>query len=299
MKGGLGFARTTIDVPPDAHALDLVFRDAAGAAGFVDDNGGLDYHVPVEGAAGPAPALRVVHVAVEMAPIAKVCVQRGGGRELGFARCVLLACDCQLPLWVQNKHLTNPPPTPHHHHPPSPLTHKVGGMGDVVTALGRAVQEEGHSVEVIVPKYDVINYSLVEGMAEDGSFFWEGSNVKVWRGRVEGLNSTFLEPDNGHFWRGCIYGRGDDHVRFGYFCGAALEYLKVRNVGADVVHCHDWQSAPVAWGNRGGARCVFTIHNLNYGADLVGRAMAACDVATTVSPTYAREVCGCLRAVGV
>ena len=25
---------------------------------------------------------------------------------------------------------------------------KVGGMGDVVTALGRAVQEEGHSVEV-------------------------------------------------------------------------------------------------------------------------------------------------------
>jgi len=25
---------------------------------------------------------------------------------------------------------------------------KVGGMGDVVTALGRAVQEEGHEVEV-------------------------------------------------------------------------------------------------------------------------------------------------------
>lgn len=25
---------------------------------------------------------------------------------------------------------------------------KVGGMGDVVTALGRAVQEEGHAVEV-------------------------------------------------------------------------------------------------------------------------------------------------------
>lgn len=35
---------------------------------------------------------------------------------------------------------------------------------------------------------------------------------------------------------------------------------------------------------------MFTIHNLNYGADLVGRAMQACEVATTVSPTYAREV---------
>jgi hypothetical protein len=45
--------------------------------------------------------------------------------------------------------------------------------------------------------------------------------------QVEGLPTTFLEPENGHFWRGCIYGRGDDHIRFGYFCGAALEYLKV------------------------------------------------------------------------
>ena len=33
----------------------------------------------------------------------------------------------------------------------------------MVTALGRAVQEEGHSVEVILPKYDCINYALVQG----------------------------------------------------------------------------------------------------------------------------------------
>jgi hypothetical protein len=38
---------------------------------------------------------------------------------------------------------------------------KVGGMGDVVTALARAVQEEGHTVEVVVPKYDVISYHQV------------------------------------------------------------------------------------------------------------------------------------------
>lgn len=29
---------------------------------------------------------------------------------------------------------------------------KVGGLGDVVTALGRAVKENGHMVEVIIPK---------------------------------------------------------------------------------------------------------------------------------------------------
>jgi starch synthase len=79
--------------------------------------------------------------------------------------------------------------------------------------------------------------------------------------------------------------------RFGFFCGAAVEYLRVRDVKPNILHCHDWQSAPVAWGERpNNAKAVFTIHNLNYGADLVGRAMAASEVATTVSPTYAREV---------
>lgn len=36
---------------------------------------------------------------------------------------------------------------------------QVGGMGDVVTALARAVQEEGHRVQVILPKYDCLNYA--------------------------------------------------------------------------------------------------------------------------------------------
>ena len=33
-----------------------------------------------------------------------------------------------------------------------PLHLQVGGLGDVVTALGRAVKDQGHNVEVILPK---------------------------------------------------------------------------------------------------------------------------------------------------
>jgi glycogen synthase len=56
----------------------------------------------------------------------------------------------------------------------------------------------------------------------------------------------------------------------------------------DIVHTHDWATTPVAFGALDCAR-VFTIHNLNYGADLIGRAMAAANACTTVSPTYAAE----------
>ena len=38
-------------------------------------------------------------------------------------------------------------------------------MGDVVTALARAVQDEGHEVEVVLPKYDIINYAEVSSVA--------------------------------------------------------------------------------------------------------------------------------------
>jgi starch synthase len=53
--------------------MDVVFSDSGDQhGGFYDNNGGLDYHLPVTGAPGQLPGLHVVHVTVEMAPIAKV-----------------------------------------------------------------------------------------------------------------------------------------------------------------------------------------------------------------------------------
>ena len=63
---------------------------------------------------------------------------------------------------------------------------QVGGLGDVVTALGRAVQDEGHEVEVVLPKYDVINYADVEALTAEEDFFADNVQVKVWKGIVEG-----------------------------------------------------------------------------------------------------------------
>ena len=96
---------------------------------------------------------------------------------------------------------------------------------------------------------------------------------------------------------GCIYGRNDDAARFNTFCQAASILLRNHspwgdNLRPDVVHAHDWQSAPLCFDGGCGAPSVFTVHNLEFRADLISRAIAAAAVATTVSPTYAAEVAG-------
>ena len=96
---------------------------------------------------------------------------------------------------------------------------------------------------------------------------------------------------------GCIYGRNDDAARFNTFCQAASTLLRNHspwgnNSPPDVVHAHDWQSAPLCFDGGGIAPSVFTIHNLEFRADLIARACAAAAVATTVSETYASEIAG-------
>eukprot|EP00793_Prasinoderma_coloniale_P005070 PRCOL_00000831-RA len=235
-----------ITAPPEAWCADFVFSDGPEEHASYDNNGGLDFHLPLQGASATQPPMHIMHVAVEMAPIAK-----------------------------------------------------VGGLGDVVTSISRAIIDAGHQVEVVLPKYDCINYDAVRDLREEGGFQFGGTYVRIFRGEVVGVPTYFLAPDSGIFNVGCVYGRNDDAGRFGFFCNAALDFMLATGRHPDIVHCHDWSSAPVAsmLNNYhetylGKTRAVFTIHNLNYGADLIGQAMAACSMATTVSPTYANEISG-------
>lgn len=236
--------KATVKVPLDAYMMDFVFSEREDGGTF-DNNFGMDYHMPVLGGVLKEPSIHIVHIAVEMAPIAK-----------------------------------------------------VGGLGDVVTSLSRAVQELNHNVDVVLPKYDCLNLSNVKDFQFNRSYSWGGTEIKVWFGKVEGLPVYFLEPQNGLFWTGCIYGCRNDGERFGFFSHAALEFLLQSGCRPDIIHCHDWSSAPVAWLFKdhymqyglNKARVVFTIHNLEFGAPLIAKAMAYCDKATTVSPTYSKEV---------
>ncbi len=64
-------AQATVQVPLDAYKMDFVFADVEAGEGTYDNHGGFDYHLPVEGSGLAEPALHVVHVSLEMAPICK------------------------------------------------------------------------------------------------------------------------------------------------------------------------------------------------------------------------------------
>ncbi|KAL0012339.1 hypothetical protein SO802_007447 [Lithocarpus litseifolius] len=238
--------KSTVKVPLDAYVMDFVFSEKEDG-GIFDNKNGMDYHIPVFGGIVKEPPMHIVHISVEMAPIAK-----------------------------------------------------VGGLGDVVTSLSRAVQDLNHNVDIVLPKYDCLNLSNVKDFQYNRSYSWGGTEIKVWFGKVEGLSVYFLEPQNGFVSTGCIYGCRNDGERFGFFCHAALEFLLQSGFHPDIIHCHDWSTAPVAWLFKdhymhyglSKARVVFTIHNLEFGAALIAKAVAYSDKATTVSHTYSKEVAG-------
>ncbi|EFJ43179.1 hypothetical protein VOLCADRAFT_106932 [Volvox carteri f. nagariensis] len=180
---------------------------------------------------------------------------------------------------------------------------KVGGLADVVSSLAKAHQMSGLLTEVILPKYDCIQYGDVHELRQmcELAVPWgpePGRVVKavVWSGCVEGLPVYFVEPHcpERYFWRGKFYGEPDDAARFCFFSRAALEFLAQRQHEApDVIHCHDWQAAAVGpllketyrASGLSRTRAVLTIHNMAFQGAIV-----YCDRITTVSPTYAREV---------
>ena len=49
---------------------------------------------------------------------------------------------------------------------------KVGGLADVVFGLARETQKQGHTVEVLIPKYDCLNYMLIHNLKPEFRELW-------------------------------------------------------------------------------------------------------------------------------
>jgi starch synthase len=214
---------------------------------------------------------------------------------------------------------------------------KTGGLADAAGSLARTLAEQGHDVAVFLPGYRAVLEHPEAAKAvrrlnlkiEMGDVFLSG-DVRVFS-PAKNL-SVYLIGREEFFDRRGLYGNGerdfeDNHDRFIFFSKAVVETLRLLEMQADVVHCHDWQTAllPVllryaerSHGLTLAMKTVCTIHNIafqgifpmrqfyrtNLPDDLLGidgleyygqismlkGGILFSDRVTTVSPRYAKEI---------
>ncbi|KAG5540662.1 hypothetical protein RHGRI_020782 [Rhododendron griersonianum] len=110
--------KNVVKVPLDAYMMDFVFSEREDG-GIFDNKSGMDYHIPVSGGVVQESPMHIVHIAVEMAPIAKIRKMSARGRGRGgrgmtphgvTARAVLTPAVSSTP---SNDLAQNSSPAPH------------------------------------------------------------------------------------------------------------------------------------------------------------------------------------------
>jgi starch synthase len=208
---------------------------------------------------------------------------------------------------------------------------KAGGLADVMMGLSRELQWKGNKVTIILPKYDFMTKSGVQLQPiQKFRSYYQGKwhENTLWSCPVNGeLTAILLEShhENRFFDRGVIYGQNDDVSRFLYFSRAVIDWLYTWENAPDVIHIHDWETAPVALLAKDDhfrrrfikTKVVLTVHNFEYQGwcpihelsyielekyqnelhmpkvdyvNLLKGGIIYSDAVTTVSPTYAKEV---------
>jgi starch synthase len=165
---------------------------------------------------------------------------------------------------------------------------KVGGMGDVVGALPKALNKIGFQPTVLIPAYapvlqegrfDIRDCGAVPGFkVQLGN---ETEEAKIYQTRLNNSDvDVYLIGSNKYFARPGIYGDPrtgegyrDNGKRFLFFMKSGLELLLRLKNPVDIIHCHDSHTALIPGiirTNYGSSPffsdvgTLFTVHNLAY-----------------------------------
>lgn len=212
---------------------------------------------------------------------------------------------------------------------------KTGGLADVVDALARALgkvagDELETPIEVFLPRYRTV--TLPAATIGDRSVSIPDTRapgallaVRIHDVEATGYRLRLVDLPEAFDRAGGFYGDDagdypDNAWRFGAFCRAALAVLAAEGRQPDVLHLHDWHTAPAVRyidPGPGGPATLLTVHNLAYhgwtprarvgelgpewtsgllrrlrGVDLLGVGIEQADLVNTVSPGFAREALG-------
>ena len=208
---------------------------------------------------------------------------------------------------------------------------KTGGLADVAGALPAALAKEGFAVTTLVPGYPSVMAAARRGQAVHAFEDLFGGPARLIAARAKKLDLFVLDAPHLYARPGNPYlgpdgaDWPDNAFRFAALAqvGAALGQGLLSAFQPAILHCHDWQAgllpAYLAFGPGPRTPTIFTVHNLAFqgafpaellkplglparaftvdGVEYHGRigflkaGLRLSDRITTVSPTYASEIC--------
>jgi len=163
---------------------------------------------------------------------------------------------------------------------------KVGGLGDVLGALPKALFDKGVDVRAIMPLYGFIDrrkfhIRRIAGLSEQAIIVGDHEfNVQYFRSNIpESKVQVFFVECDELFDRDGVYADpasgmtyGDTTTRFILFSKAVVDFLKMGVFTPEILHLHDNQASLIAAMLRGPnaepelakIKILLTIHNLEY-----------------------------------
>ena len=167
---------------------------------------------------------------------------------------------------------------------------KTGGLADVSSALPQTLQEMGHQVRIVVPKYGAIDErkykihevvrlkDLTTNIGDKEVIFSLRSSFLV--GKKARVQLYFLDNQEYFGSRHSLYsdpltGKDfkDNHERFTLLAKSVFELIQKLGWVPDIIHCNDWQCGLIPAYLKTvfkdeelfkPVKSLFTIHNLAY-----------------------------------
>ena len=147
---------------------------------------------------------------------------------------------------------------------------KVGGLGDVVGALPKALAELGLDVRIVIPKYRIIDENKYHFELIASKIGVREEFINIYQGLLpESKVIVYLLENEKYFGENEVY----SHIssfggieRFLFFSETILDIFSHIKWFPQIIHCHDWETAiiPLLLKLKGEKRIrtLLTIHNL-------------------------------------
>ena len=153
---------------------------------------------------------------------------------------------------------------------------KAGGLGDVVGALPKYMNDLGHTARVVMPMYRTKflyanEWTVVhKGLTNMGNWWFEFTIIKEKTNKL-GFE-LYLVDVNGLLDREKVYGYNDDNERFTAFQICVLDWLNAWAKKPDIIHVHDHHTGLIPFMVKhcfkyralSQVKTVLTIHNAQY-----------------------------------